>query len=151
MFTLFVIFWDGFVIFWYAIALSEGAYIMALCGTFHALIAIGLTYGVIAAYVNVTHIRVADHQLTVRHVPLPVGNPVTLDQSSIKQLYVKQKIKHNKNGVYYRYEVHVQTHDGRDVLLLRDILFPDSAFYVEQQIEKYLGIQDVAVKGEYEA
>jgi hypothetical protein len=56
--TFFCIFWDGFMIVWFSIAFANEQYGMALFGSIHGLVGIGLTYSTIAGYVNKTYITV---------------------------------------------------------------------------------------------
>ena len=52
--TFFTVFWDGFMIVWFGIALSQGIWIMAAFGTLHGAVGIGLLYYVLAGYLNKT-------------------------------------------------------------------------------------------------
>ncbi len=148
--TIFVILWDGFLIFWYASAIGKGSWLMALFGSLHALVGIGFTYYVVALYRNRTEITVAGGRVSVRHLPLPwVGN-TTLDAHNIEQLYVKQNLRRSRRSASYSYEVRAVTHSGPEETLVRGLDEPRHAFYIEQQIENYLGIENRPVYGEFQ-
>lgn len=85
----FCLFWDGFMIFWYAAAvtmllagnMAGGA--MALFGIFHLAAGIGMTYLTAATLVNRTWIRLQGGMLTVQHGPIPWRQPAPLETSLI--------------------------------------------------------------------
>lgn len=72
--TVFVMFWDGFLVFWYATALGTGNLLMTVFPVPHVAIGAGLTYGVLAGYLNRTTVYADDERLTVRVGPLPWVN-----------------------------------------------------------------------------
>ena len=113
------------------------------------LVIIGLTYYALAGWFNRTHIFVSHDRILVRHRPLPFLGNKTLSASDIKQLYAKKKISRRLEGdTSVTYEVHAITHGGRNVKLVRGLDSSEQALFIEQEIEKYLGIQDAPVKGE---
>ena len=112
------------------------------------IIGIAITYGVITTLVNTTTIDVDDRELRVRHGPLPVPGNKTLPSLDVKQLYCKERISRNKNGTSVTYALHVKLKGGKDEKLLANLTQQSHALYVEQQVERVLGLQDEAVAGE---
>lgn len=112
---------------------------------FYFLPALGiwLMYFAAAGWINRTHIFVSREKIAVRHRPIPSWGNKELDVSSLKQLYVKERPV--SGGSIY--EVRATTHNGRDIKLVGPIT-SEQAFYIEQEIEKYVGIEDIPVKGE---
>jgi hypothetical protein len=136
------------MIVWFSIAIGQGQWAMATFGTLHGLVGVGLTYFVIAGYVNKTYITISYDSLAVQHKPLPFPGAQILKTSDIKQLYSKEKIYHGRNGTSCSYEIHVITHSGKTVKLLSGLSSSEEALFLEQEIEKHLGIQDQVVRGE---
>ena len=146
--TAFAVFWDGFLFIWYSNADDGAEPMVAYLPLLHVAVGIGLTYCAVAGWFNRTHILVSRAKIAVRHGPLPwVGN-AELEVSNLKQLYVKEKHMQYNRTTSTTYEVHAITHNGRTIRLVRGLETSEQAFYVEQEIEKYVGIEDVSVKGE---
>ncbi len=147
--TFFCLIWDGFLLFWYSMALSQGVWIMALFATGHAAIGVFLTYTVIAGYFNRTTINVSRVALAVSHGPLPWPGRKQLDSAGIRQMYCKEQIHRGKNSTNYTYEVHVALNTGKDEKLVTGLENSEQALYLEQEIERFLGIKDQPVRGEF--
>lgn len=146
--TLFCLFWDGFMVFWFYTAISQGQWMMAVFGIIHGLVGLGLTYYVIGGYINKTYITVSYGALNICHKPLPFPGNKVIPTRDLKQLYSKQRISHTRNGTSVYYEVYVLTHTGKKEKLLSGLRVSEEALFIEQEIEKYLGIRDEAVPGE---
>ncbi|MEQ8763870.1 MAG: hypothetical protein RL885_08085 [Planctomycetota bacterium] len=155
---VFVIFWDGFLIFWYSMAGKfaggeEGGMFSMLFFLFpliHVAVGLALTYFVVASFFNRTTLQCRDGRLTVTHGPFPWPGKRDLDASDIAQLYTKERIRRGNNGgVHTSYQLRLRTKGGQDVKLLSSLNEPDQAMYIEQEIEKHLGIEDRSVRGEY--
>jgi len=67
----------------------------------------------------------------------------------LRQLYTKEIISQSKSGSSASYEIHAISTRGRNIKLLRGLDTSEQALYIEQEIEKYLHIEDRPVKGEY--
>jgi hypothetical protein len=140
--------WDGFLCFWYSMALSQQVWIMAIFALGHATIGLGLTYYTIAGFVNHTLIRVSASQLDVSHGPLPWLGKKRIDSSSIAQIYCKEHISRSRNGTTTSYQVHAATHAGVQERLVDALDSSDQALYLEQEVERFLNIKDAPVVGE---
>ncbi|MEM7018176.1 MAG: hypothetical protein AAF512_12655 [Pseudomonadota bacterium] len=149
--TFFAIFWDGFMVVWYYIAITEQEWVMGAFGTLHALVGIGLTYYVIAGYLNTTFIAVNVRELKITHRPLPFPGGKKLRSADIRQLFCKEKINRNKNGTYRTYELHALTAQGKRMKLLDGLPEPEEALFLEQEVQRFLKIKDAPVRGEYQA
>ena len=146
--TLFAVFWNGFLINWYT-SIGNANLVALLFPLIHVAVGVWLVYYVIAGWFNHTHIFVSHGKLAVRHKPIPwIGNK-EIASSNLKQLYTKEKILRSRNGRTVRYEVHAITHGGRNVKLVEGLDSSEQALFIEQEIEKYLNITDVPVKGEF--
>lgn len=147
--TVFAVFWCGFLAFWYAMAMQGGDLFMLLFPILHLAVGIGLVYYVLAGYLNKTSIRVGWSSITIEHTPLPWLGEQKVDARDIKQIYVKESItRSRRGGTSTTYRVHALTHSGKNLKLLSGLPDSEQALFVEQEIEKFLRIEDVPVRGE---
>lgn len=148
----FSIAWDGFLIFWYSLAFSGDApWIMVLFPILHVAVGVYLTYYTLCLFFNKTYIDADSQYLTVVHKPIPWwrGNR-KIPTGQVKQLYVVEKKSSSKNGVSYTYELRAKLRDGSE----RDLIALDGASSqdiqtIEEHLERFMGIEDAPVKGEY--
>ncbi len=144
----FSLFWNGFMVVWYGIAIANQIWIMALFGLLHAGVGIWLIYYILCGFVNITEVKVSPNALTVKHSPIPYPGNKRLDPFNIDQLYSKEKISRNRNSTTYSYEVHLITREGKHQKLVTGLDEPEQALYMEQKIEQALNITDRRVRGE---
>ncbi len=144
---VFCVIWNGFVLVWHGMALVMGAGFMSCFGLLHTAVGIGLAYYVVAGFVNSTKICADRSQVEVRHGPLPWPGAKNIPAGQIAQIYCRETISHGKNGPQYRYRVEiVRKGNTRWTLLTLDDA--DQALYIEQELERHLGIEDRSVHGE---
>lgn len=152
--ALFLIFfciaWDGFLVTWYGIglAMDDAPIIMFLFPLIHVAVGVALTYYTLALLLNTTTVAVTRGELTVRHGPLP-WVPATLPVRDLEQLYVERKVRHNKNGTSVTFQLMAVTRDHSGRKLVGGLEELGQALYLEQEIERTLGIRDRPVAGEH--
>lgn len=145
----FTLFWDGFMVVWFGIAFSQGEWTMAAFGTLHGAVGVGLTYWVLAGFLNTSLIRVDRLQLQVSHGPLPFPG-VTLPRSQIRQLYCKEHVQRGKHGSRsHTYALYAVTHGGGQHKLTGNQQEPEAVWYLEQEIERFLNLEDQPMPQEY--
>lgn len=148
----FTIVWDGFLVFWYSLAFSgEAPWIMGLFPVVHVAVGVYLTYYTLCLLFNKTFIDIAGNYLTVVHKPIPWwrGNR-KVPVNAISQLYVVEKKSSGKNGTTYTYELRAKMYDQNDIeILALDGASAEDVQRIEGHLEKFLGINDEPVKGEY--
>lgn len=159
----FAIAWDSFLVGWYWM-LTSGPFggnnvmpdpmklIFFVFPIAHVAVGVGLTYFVLAGFLNSTVIRVADGILSVRHGPLPWRGDLDLPSDEIEQIYCQNKLRSSRddNGhasTSMSYEVHAVV-AGLKRKLLSGLHEADHALFVEQTLERFLKIEDRAVPGE---
>jgi hypothetical protein len=146
--AFFCLFWDGFLVAWYAISIGSGSWIMTLFPILHVLVGIAITYVTIAGFVNTTSVRVSRSRLRVWHHPLPFGRTIDLETAAVKQLFCEEKINHSRNGTWCSYDLMALLRDGTRKRLLPNLDTPQLPIYLEQNAESWLGIRDEPVGGE---
>ena len=99
-------------------------------------------YNVTTMFVNTTTIQGDAAGVKVMHGPLPslFGQNQALARATVKQLFTA------KFGAMFA--VKAQLTDGKEVYLVRPLISAEQALFVEQQLEKALGLVDFAVEGE---
>ena len=105
-------------------------------------------YFALANWLNKTDIFVSKENMEIRHKPIPwYGNKI-FPVITIEQIYCKERIKSTGHGGFsVSYEVRYITKRGEDKILLSQIEKNEQALYIEQEVEKYLGIENQPVRG----
>jgi hypothetical protein len=115
------------------------------------LVGLGTGYVALAMLLNRTIIHVEGTELRVSHRPLPWWGAKQVDPTQMSQLYCSEYVAYKQNKrPQYRMKVHAVMRDGSRLDLLRGIEDAGQALYLEQLLEKHLGIEDRPVKGEYQ-
>jgi predicted Zn finger-like uncharacterized protein len=147
--VFFCVAWDGFLVFWYSMALvGEAPWIFLVFPVIHVAVGVGLTYTALAGLLNSSIVSVNPQKLSITHGPLPWKGNMTLSIWDLTQIFCQEEMNHRKNGTYYTYQLSALMKDGRKIKLLSRLESADIAIYMEQQIESWLKIQDRPVHGE---
>lgn len=147
----FCIFWDGFLVFWYGIALTRGAGptdVMLWFPLLHVAVGVGLTYSTLAGFLNRTSLVVGNGELVVRHGPIPWFGNRTVSSTDLRQVYREETLSHSRRGRRASYHLSAVTLDNRKLRVLSNVPGADVALYVEQALERALGLEDRKVAGE---
>lgn len=152
----FFIAWDGFLVFWYSMALGggmgEAGWIMSVFPIIHVAVGVGGTYYVLAGFLNTTTMSITKSTISIKHRPLPwLGGDIKLDATAINQIYVKEVITQGKNGTSKSYILRYLDNQENDKRILPKgiTLKVEDVQRIERLIEDFLGIKDFAVHGEY--
>lgn len=148
---IFCLIWNFFLYRLYMQILDSGLENNALVAVplVHLLFGVVFSYICLAMFVNKTTVRVSNSKIVVKHSPLPwLGNKV-FNRQEVKQIYCKQQIRRTKNGTSYSYALRLRQQDGTEQVLLKGIRKHEESLYIEQELERYLGIEDQEVHGEY--
>lgn len=145
----FCIFWDGFLVFWYAMAAkSGGPVVMFVFPLLHVAVGLGLTYVVLAGFFNQTDIRLNGREIRVRHYPLPWPGNRVIEVGRLAQVFCEEKYSQTRHGSSTTYNVSLVFTDDTRLSMITGLDAMEEALYIEQQIESRLGITDRAVAGE---
>jgi hypothetical protein len=152
--VFFCLFWDGFMVMWYSIAISQilngqpAAWAMAAFGLLHLAVGVGITYSTLASFVNRTEVKLAGGMLTVRHGPMRWGGNHTLSVDDILQFYCSDRTHSSRRRHWSSYQLNVLKKDGTKLVLLASLTEPEEALFLEEQLELKLGIAPRQVPGE---
>ena len=114
------------------------------------LIGIGTGWMALAFLLNKTKVSVEEKVLTVTHRPVRWFGERRLEASKISQLFCSEYVAYKQNEVpQYRMCVNAHMHDGSHLQLIKGLNENGQAFYLEDLLERHLGITDRSMPGEY--
>jgi hypothetical protein len=146
----FSLIWNGMLwLIFVPVMLSQGLNMEFLFLLPFLAIGIGLLYWTLAGIFNITVIRVDNEKLVVQSGPVPVPGNKTVAAHDIEQIYTKQQVHRGSDSTTYTYELHAVTYEGKKQKLVGNLYDSDQALYIEQEVERFLGIEDRPVRGEY--
>ena len=126
----FCIAWDGFLVFWYSMALfapgEEGGFgwLMILFPICHVAVGVALTYYVVCCFFNRTEILVTADSLHIRHRPVPWKGNRDLRRDEIREIELEVSSLQQQQGVTSgQFQMAISAHhtDGQQVILLTGI------------------------------
>ncbi|MAF10059.1 hypothetical protein CMK11_06360 [Candidatus Poribacteria bacterium] len=147
--VVFAIVWNAGVMGLWRTALSPGT---SLVGRLSVLpfVAAGafVAYVALTGLLNSTRLTANSDALTVRHGPIPAPGGRTIPTSDIEQLFCTERVRRSRNAnAVTTYRVRVTLKDRRTRTLLWALDDFDRALFIEEQIERHLGIEDRHVRG----
>jgi hypothetical protein len=114
------------------------------------LLGLLFAYTLLMFLFNRTVIEIADERVSFSHGPLPWFPGRSFNAGELEQLFCEEHINRLSRGAPdYDYELKALTTDGRTLCLLSDIPDAEQAWFLEEQIERRLGITDRPVPGEH--
>ena len=152
--AFFSLFWNGIV---WTVALGaifSGNYFMLVFMSLHLIVGLGILYLTVALLANSTEIRVDRRYLSVKssplpfpkNIPFPVPGNCTMPVGRIEQIYCKEKFFGRGSASYELYAIDDRNQRQK---IIKGIPNAEEAAFLEQEIERFLGIQDRPVRGEY--
>jgi len=114
------------------------------------LVGLGTGYVALAFLLNRTTIKVEGTTLTVSHGPLRWPGHWKVDTRQVNQFYCTEYVAYKQNNVeQYRMMVTALMADGARLELIKGLENAGQALYLEQLLERHLGIKDRPVHEEY--
>jgi hypothetical protein len=145
----FCVVWNGFLVMWYGIAFQADAPLaFKLFPLLHVAAGVFITYMTIAGFLNRTTFRIERDHLTVRHGPVPWRGNLDVGTTGLLQLFCTEQVIRGRNGTTLKYSVEGVLRDGRHLKLATGLDAREQALFIEQALEKHLGIQDRRVRSE---
>lgn len=147
--AFFAVMWNAFLVVWYAAAFAGDAPLLfKLFPLLHVAAGIGISYATLAGFLNRTTITVERDHLTVRHAPVPWSGNLDVSTLSLEQLYCTEKVHRGRNGTTVRYGVEAVLKDGRNLKVVTGLDDREQALFIEERMERHLGIPDRRVRSE---
>jgi hypothetical protein len=143
--TIFAILWGLFMIPFVAMAVSENSGIGALI-SLHLAAAVGLTFYVLALWLNTTKIRADNVGVEIRNTPIPIPfmpRRLAIPATQISQLYVEEYVaSYSNRRPNIAFALRCKLKNGKHIQLVPGFTDASGALYLEQEIEKFLKITD---------
>jgi len=151
-FTFFTIFCNAVLIPFVVVALTQGEWIILLFISLHLIIGLSLLYYTLSIFFNTTFIIVNSREISISHKPLKMpfykDRNVTVDR--VAQLFIDKYVESRTNGrPNYAFGVYAHLKNGNHIKLIRGLKNHDQARYIEQEVERFLNLEDKAVEGEW--
>ena len=150
---LFSIAWDSFLVFWYYNAAardqpSEVEWLFLLFPIGHVAVGLVLPYVGAAFLVNRTIVDVSGLAITVAHKPLPFPGNRKLQVVDVRQLFSVERARQKGSPTY---TVMARLTSGREVTLISGLSTDREARFLENRIERRIGLANQPVSGELPA
>lgn len=154
--ALFALFWNGVVFAMYAGMVHTllrngrvpGGWFALLFPSLHLAVGLVVAYAALAGFLNTTRVYASRHGLDVTHGPLKWAGARTWARAELTQLFGYEKVTHGKNGRSVRWHLMALDARGERKMVLDVLDAPDQVLWLEQALEKRLGISDAPVQGE---
>ncbi len=147
---LFLIILGAFLGFWVVVRLTIGVPAMDLLLTVLAVAFSFLLWIFLAYRLNSTQITIGGGWLRVRHSPIPWPGRRDVRADAIRQVYSQMYHERARRRVDGRttYRLRAIMADDVELLLVHDMTTREQALYLEQEIERFLGLADEPARGE---
>ncbi len=133
------------------IALSTGSFHVLGIIVLFAAIGFGLLLWALASIFNTTYLTVDQKSIRIQHRPFKLlyqEYEIPVDQ--VEQIYVKEYVSTQVNSTLYTaFAIRMKMTGGKDLRLLKGINKVEQAQFIEQEMERFAGIKDREVRGEY--
>ncbi|MCP4535651.1 MAG: hypothetical protein GY832_00720 [Chloroflexi bacterium] len=142
-------FWIFSLIF-ICMGIQEESRQIAFCAFFPAgILSLTMLYYLLLWILNEKVIEVTQDSLSTKcEGPVPwLASDHLLDSANIKQVYIIKRVTGGRSSTTY-YDVYVLTRDEQHEKLVT-VSNGDWALYIEQEIERFWGIEDQVVRGEW--
>jgi hypothetical protein len=139
---IFCIVWDSFLFFWYGQVLGgkDTPLFAILFPLGHVSVGIGLTYYVLAMFLNKTDITIAPYEVKVTTYPLPWGFGKWVKREDIVAVRVKNSAQSNDSSITYG--IRYTNRENRELSLIRGGLNDDQAEYIVHHLRQAMLIPD---------
>lgn len=143
--AFFCVAWDSFLVFWYTMALRapETPWLMVVFPIAHVAVGVGITYSVLAGFLNRTTITAEGGRLSVRHAPLPWRGNADVDAGSIRGFYEREKAG-RRDDSRGGFQLCAEMTDGSERVLVSGLTEESEALYLAQELSRHLGIGERA-------
>lgn len=113
------------------------------------LLTLFVIYYSLARLINTTRIYVTHNDLRVYHGPVPYSKNMDLSKEDVTQLFVTQhRTGHRYHILDTTYQINVILKSKEVITLVKGLHTPGQGRFIEQKIERFLGITDIHVEGE---
>jgi hypothetical protein len=147
--TFFTLFWNFVVLIVAGAMIASGTLVPLLFMSFHILVGIGSIVVLAQTLFNYTDVIVDDYDLKITNRPIRGfwNRDKTYDKKDIQQLYVSRYVSSKTNGQpNHAYALYAILNNGKKVQLVKG-MNKETQLYLEQELERFLSIDDEHVSG----
>jgi hypothetical protein len=145
--VVFSLAWDSFLVFWYFGAVQRGdpSLVELLFPAGHVAIGLILPYVAAAFWVNRTFVEVVGAEIRVTHRPLPFPGNRRVQVMDVRQLFCVERPRQKGSPTY---AVMARLASGREVTLIPGLSTGREARFLEERLERRIGLANQPVPGE---
>lgn len=135
----FTLFWDGFMIVWYTIAILGGIWPMAVFGLLHLGVAFFLTHKVFVGMLNTRRFAIAGGRIRFTNGPVPTGGTLDASLAEVDGFAVRTKTSSSRSGTTTSFAVVANLAGGSSKQLSLVLDDAPSAEFAVQRLNEVLG------------
>ena len=150
--VFFTIMWNIIVLPMALVMVLSGEVIGLLVMSAHLIVGISLIYYILTMFINKTYITVDRRELRVEHRPLkfPFYPNRVISVHDLKQIYFERYVaSRTNNRPNYAFQVIAILHNEERINLLKGLKTQRQGRFIEQEIERFLNIEDQEVAEEW--
>jgi hypothetical protein len=148
--AFFAVLWDGSMAMYFLAPATSWKWWAIVGPIVHVAAGIYVTRLALAGILNRTRIRADAETLSITHGPIPWPGNREIATSEIRQLYCEEQVERVKQQTVRTYDLGAVLESGFKTTLLTKLETPAQAEFLEQELERYLGIVDAPVSDEYD-
>ncbi|MBL1241725.1 MAG: hypothetical protein COB13_007730 [OCS116 cluster bacterium] len=147
--TIFSLIWlYGVTLFTIDIFSHEPEAMNMLIGLFLAVMSWFIFYSTLSNWVNSTDVFVSKNVVEIKFGPVFWPGNKRFELDDVKQFYVKTRITSSAKSRQVSYQLRFIEKNDNDMVLIEGSAIKEYLLFVEQEIEKHLGIKDVKISEE---
>lgn len=127
---------------------EEGNFSASLCFMPWVIAGLCAGYFALADILNTTWVEASLSDMIVRHGPILVSRGLSISRDSLRQIYCVERERRSAEGAPVSYDLQAITADGSSMTLIKGLPNAEQALYLEQEIERCMGIADEMVRSE---
>ncbi len=110
-----------------------------------------ILYYSLTRLLNTTLITVNRGRIKIEHKPLPISRGAIVNREELTQLYVTRQMRTKRYDFYSAtYQINAILANKEVITVIQGLSDARQGQFIEQKIEQFLGIKDIAVDGELE-
>lgn len=149
----FTVFWNIIVLPMSLFIIISGQWMMLLFLSAHLCVGLGLLYYMLTVFLNTTYISLDTYNLSIEHRPLklPFYPDRIIPVFDLEQIFVERYSSGKTNGKpMYAFAVYAVLKNKERVKLVKGLKVYEQGLYIEQEIERFLRIEDKRIEEEWE-
>jgi len=147
--TIFTVAWNVILFVMLGSMIASGVGSAFLFLGLHLAVGLGMFVNLLDTLINHVDVVVDDHNLEISTKPISGfwNRPKVIPKREIDQIYVSRYVSSTTNGkANYAYGLYAILKNGRKLELIKG-MNKQTQLYVEQELERYLNIEDRVVRG----